>query len=111
MPARSALDFKSVSYEPPDRCYSLDRKEDLRCANLHAEVPTVVLDDGRTIADSTIISEYIEEVYPEPPLYPKDSYERARMRMIEDLCDRSFDAVGFGFWLAELSGTSRKLRR
>jgi glutathione S-transferase len=24
------------------------------------------------------------------------------MRMIEDLCDRSFDAVGFGFWLAEL---------
>jgi glutathione S-transferase len=61
-----------------------------------------VLDDGRTITDSTIISEYIEEVYPEPPPYPKDPYERARMRTIEDLCDRSFDAVGFGFWLSVL---------
>jgi glutathione S-transferase len=61
-----------------------------------------VLDDGRTIADSTVIAEYIEEVYPAPPLYPKDPYERSRMRMIEDLCDRSFDAVGFGFWLAVL---------
>jgi glutathione S-transferase len=99
---RMALDYKGVSYEPFERCYSLDRKEDLRCANVRAEVPTLVLDDGRTIADSTIISEYIEEVYPEPALYPKDPYERARMRMIEDLCDRSFDAVGFGYWLGEL---------
>jgi len=24
------------------------------------------------------------------------------MRTIEDLCDRTFDAVGFGFWLAVL---------
>jgi hypothetical protein len=38
-----ALDFKSVSYEPLGRCYSLDRKEDLRCANLRAKVQTVVL--------------------------------------------------------------------
>ncbi len=61
-----------------------------------------MLDDGRIIADSTIISEYIDEVYPEPPLHPKEPYERARMRIIEDLCDRSLDAVGFGFWLAVL---------
>lgn len=99
---RMALDYKGVGYEPFERCYSLDRKEDLRCVSLRAEVPTLVLDDGRTITDSTIISEYIEEVYREPPLYPKDPYERARMRIIEDLCDRSFDAVGFGFWLSVL---------
>ncbi len=67
-----------------------------------AEVPALVLDDGRIIADSTIISEYIDEVYPEPPLHPTEPYERARMRIIEDLCDRSLDAVGFGFWLAVL---------
>ncbi len=48
-----------------------------------AEVPALVLDDGRIIADSTIISEYIDEVYPEPPLHPKEPYERARMRIIE----------------------------
>jgi glutathione S-transferase len=99
---RMALDYKSVCYEPLERCYSLDRKEDLRCVNVRAEVPTLVLDDGRTIADSTIIAEFIEEFYPQPPLYSKDPYERARMRMIEDLCDRSFDAVGFGYWLGVL---------
>jgi glutathione S-transferase len=99
---RMALDYKGVSYEPFERCYSLDRKEDLRCDSLRAEVPTLVLDDGRTITDSTIISEYIEQVFPEPALYPKDPYERSRMRTIEDLCDRSFDATGFGYWLALL---------
>lgn len=99
---RMALEYKDVGYEPLERCYSLDRQEDLRAVNLRAEVPTLVLDDGRTIADSTIICEYLEEVFPEPSLYPKDPYERSRMRAIEDLCDRSFDAVGFGFWLAVL---------
>jgi glutathione S-transferase len=99
---RMALDYKSVTYEPVERCYSIDRKEDFRCASIRAEVPVLMLDDSRTIADSTIISEYIEEAYPEPPLYPKDPYERARMRMIEDLCDRAFDATGFGMGLAVL---------
>jgi glutathione S-transferase len=97
---RMALDYKGVSYAPIERCYSIDRQEDLRCVTARAEVPTMVLDDGRVITDSTIIAEYLEEVYPQPPLYPKDPYQRARMRMIEDLCDRSFDAVGFGFGLA-----------
>ncbi|HUY25775.1 MAG TPA: glutathione S-transferase family protein [Candidatus Binataceae bacterium] len=99
---RMALDYKRVSYEPLERCYSLDRKEDLRCAAPRAEVPTLVLDDGRTITDSTIISEYLEEVYREPALYPKDPYQRARMRTIEELCDRAFDAAGYGFWIAVL---------
>lgn len=97
---RIALDYKGVSYEPLERCYSIDRQEDLRCVAPRAEVPTVVLDDGSVITDSTIICEYLEEVYPQPSLYPKDPYERARMRMLEDLCDRSLDAVGFGFGLA-----------
>jgi glutathione S-transferase len=82
---RMALDYKGVSYEPLERCYSIDRKEDLRCVTPRAEVPTVVLDDGRTITDSTIICEYLEEVYPEPPLYPKDTYERARMERMRRL--------------------------
>ncbi|MGH8611856.1 MAG: glutathione S-transferase N-terminal domain-containing protein [Gammaproteobacteria bacterium] len=51
---RMALDYKSVSYEPIERCYSIDRQEDLRGITPRAEVPTVVLDYGRTITDSTI---------------------------------------------------------
>ena len=99
---RIVLDYKGIPYEPIERCYSLDRKEDLRSTSARAEVPVLVLDDGRTIADSTIISEYLEQVYPVPAVYPSDPYERARMRTIEDLCDRTFDAVGFGYFLGVL---------
>jgi glutathione S-transferase len=99
---RMILDYKGIQYEPIERCYSLDRQPDLRAASERAEVPVLVLNDGRTIADSTIICEYLEQVYPDPPAFPKDAYERARMRAIEDLCDRAFDAVGFGYYFAIL---------
>jgi glutathione S-transferase len=97
---RMMLDLKGIAYEPVERCYSLDRKEDLRACNARAEVPTLVLDDGRTIADSTIICEYLEETHPSPALFPKDPYERARMRALDDLCDRSFDSALYGFFFA-----------
>jgi glutathione S-transferase len=98
---RMMLDCKCIAYEPVERCYSLDRKEDLREVNPRAEVPTLVLDDGRVITDSSIIGEYLEEAFPNPPLFPHDPYQRARMRKIDDLCDRSFDAVSFGFFFGQ----------
>jgi glutathione S-transferase len=96
------LDYKGVPYESCERCYSLDRIEDLRVASKRAEVPVLTLDNGRTLYDSTIICEFLEQVYPDPPVYPKDAWERARMRTIEDLCDRTFDAIGFGYFLGLL---------
>jgi glutathione S-transferase len=102
--AQMVLDYKGISYEAVERGYSLAPNEDLRCINERAEVPTLVLDDGRVIADSTIICEYLEDAYPNPPLFPRHPYERARMRRIEDLCDRSFDAVTFGYFFGELRG-------
>ena len=96
------LDYKGIAYEAIERCYSLDRNEDLRCVNDRAEVPTLVLDDGSVIADSTIIGEYLEDAFPNPPLFPRHPLERAKMRKIDDLCDRSFDAVTFGYFFGEL---------
>jgi len=100
------LDYKGIAYEPMERCYSLDRKEDLRCVNERAEVPTLVLDDGRVISDSTIIGEYLEDAFPHPALFPRHPYERARMRKIDDFCDRSFDSVLFGYFFGELRGNA-----
>ena len=105
---RMVLDYKGLPYEPIERCYSLDRQPDLRAASERAEVPVLVLDDGREIADSTIICEFLEQVYPDPPTFPKDAYERARMRAIEDLCDRAFDALGFGYYFAVLRKGERE---
>jgi glutathione S-transferase len=98
------LEYKGIAYEAVERCYSIDRKEDLRCVNERAEVPTLVLEDGRVLVDSTIIGEYLEEAFHHPPLFPRDPYERARMRMIDNLCDGTFDAVTFGFFMGELRG-------
>lgn len=50
--------------------------------------PILQLSDGRTIFESTVICEYLEEAYPDPALLPHDPYERARIRMIEDTSDQ-----------------------
>ncbi len=47
--------------------------------NPNAVVPTLV-HDGNVILDSTVIMEYLEEVFPEIPLSPPDAVGRAKMR-------------------------------
>jgi glutathione S-transferase/RNA polymerase-associated protein len=64
-------------------------------ANPRAEVPALVDGDVR-IFDSTIILEYIEEKWPNPPMLPPTPAERARVRMIEDVCDTHLEAINWG---------------
>jgi glutathione S-transferase len=46
------------------------------------KVPVLVEGD-LTLFDSTVILEYLEDAYPEPPLYPKGAKARARCRLVE----------------------------
>ena len=48
------------------------------------------------IFDSTIILEYIEDKWPQPPLLPREPAERARLRMIEDTMDTQYEAINWG---------------
>jgi maleylacetoacetate isomerase len=41
--------------------------------------------EGRTLAESVAILEYLEETQPEPALYPKDPWARARVRQVVEL--------------------------
>ncbi len=50
--------------------------------------PVLELDNGATLYESTVINEYLEDAYPEPAMLPKDPYERARIRLIEDTTDQ-----------------------
>jgi maleylpyruvate isomerase len=45
--------------------------------------------DGQTLIQSLPIIEYLDEVYPEPPLLPRDAAGRARVRALADIvaCD------------------------
>lgn len=52
---------------------------DYLAINPHGVVPSLI-HDGATILDSSVICEYLDEVFAENPLTPKDPVERARMR-------------------------------
>src|SRR6185295_20394383 len=44
---------------------------------------------------STIILEYIEDRWPVPPLLPATPAARARVRMIEEVCDTYYEAINW----------------
>lgn len=62
--------------------------------------------EGRTVVyDSTVINEYLEDEYPEPPLLPQgDSAGRARVRQLEDYADNAF-TLAAGTYLIEHAKT------
>ncbi|MGH7896608.1 MAG: glutathione S-transferase family protein, partial [Candidatus Binatia bacterium] len=63
------------------------------------EVPALI--DGETsVFDSTIILEYLEDKWPSPPMLPETAAERARVRMLEELCDTYYEAINWA--LAEI---------
>ena len=47
----------------------------------------VLIDDRVALADSSVICQYLEDRYPEPPLYPRDVADRARARWLEEFAD------------------------
>ena len=63
------------------------------------EVPSLV-DGETTVFDSTIILEYLEDKWPQPPLLPATPAERARVRMLEELEDTYHEAINWA--LAEI---------
>lgn len=83
-------------------------------ANPRAEVP-VLIDDVTAIFDSTIILEYIEDRWPQPPLLPAGAVDRARVRMLEEIMDTHYEAINWALgevgWFrraeGELAGTLR----
>lgn len=59
------------------------------------EVPCLV-DGDLAIHDSTIQLEYVEERWPGTPVQPADPGERARVRMLEEICDTQLEATNWG---------------
>lgn len=74
-------------------------QQTLHAANPRGEVP-VLLDGDLALYDSTIILEYIEDRWPDPPLFPASAAERARVRTLEEVMDTHFEANTWG--LAEI---------
>ena len=65
------------------------RAKDFLEINPQGFVPVLSLDDGQVLAQSLAIIEYLDEVYPQPPLLPAGPFARARVRSLSLLiaCD------------------------
>jgi glutathione S-transferase/RNA polymerase-associated protein len=92
-----ALDEKGIAYEPKMPMAIGSGQPDLEFlkANPRGEVPALIDGDVR-LFDSTIILEYIEDKWPEPPLLPRDAALRAKARTIEDVMDTTFEPINWG---------------
>ena len=79
---RIALNLKSISYtRVPVNLLTADHKnKDYLSTNPQGLVPTLRLDEGQTISQSTAILEYLEAAYPATPLLPADPCEAAKVR-------------------------------
>lgn len=55
--------------------------------NPFAGVPILELDDGTVLAETLPIMEYLEELYPDPPLIGTDAVTRAQVRAWERRCE------------------------
>lgn len=80
---RIALNLKGVSseYRPVHllRDGGEQKSDSYRALNPQALVPTFEV-DGMILTQSPAILEWLEEIYPEPPLLPRDPVERAHVR-------------------------------
>jgi glutathione S-transferase len=85
------LDLKGVPYEidPITPFMGDDRFSKVSPVR---RVP-VLIDDLVTLADSSVICQYLEERYPEPALYPSGIVDRARARWLEEFADTRMGEV------------------
>jgi glutathione S-transferase len=67
-----------------------ERREGFLKLNPAGDVPVLVEEDSRYYCDSTAISEYLDEAYPEPPLLGNDVDDRAEIRRLVAWFDNKF---------------------
>lgn len=90
---RIALNLKNAPYEMTSVHLAKDgghnRKPDFKAVNPQMRVPALQLDSGQILIQSLAIIDYLDEIYPEPALLPRDAIERAHVRAISQIiaCD------------------------
>lgn len=84
MSAFVALTEKRLTFEIKtlDLDVGANNDPDYAKTSLTQRVPTLI-DDGFALSESSAITEYLDEVYPQPPIYPADAKLRARARQVQ----------------------------
>lgn len=69
-----------------------ERRQPFLSLNPAGKVPVLVEPEGTVLSDSMAITEFLEEVYPEPPLIGGPPAERAEVRRLVAWFDHKFNA-------------------
>jgi glutathione S-transferase len=96
---RVALAEKGIKYERVfvDLRKKEQKREEFLKLNPYGKVP-VLIDNGAIIYESSVINEYLDERYPNPPLMPSSPIERARVRIWVDFCESHFHIPWFNIY-------------
>jgi glutathione S-transferase len=79
--------------------------------NPNGQVP-VLVHDGAIVTESTVINEYLDDVFPEMPLRPGDLVARARMRVWSKFVDEYFcPALSMIGWHVRIRQTARAIEK
>jgi glutathione S-transferase len=70
-----------VPIEKVDLVAGENRRAPYTEGNPYGQLPALELDDGSMISETVVICEYLDELYPDPPLIGRTPEERARTRM------------------------------
>jgi len=82
---RTVLAEKNVAYDV-DPVLPVNVTPEYRKKSPLGKIPAYE-DNGRTLADSSVICAYIERTHPVPALYPSDAYDYARALWFEEYAD------------------------
>ena len=88
---RLALLETGIAFDEDDNCKPSQKDEWLARSPV-GKVP-IVETDGGSLAESQVICDYLEDAYPQKPLYPKDPLAKAKVRELITVMELHMELV------------------
>lgn len=85
---KHALMYKGIPFEE-QLAYS--NSPEVLAVNPVGKVPAMTTAHGTHLGESSVMVDYLEEAYPDKPLYPRDAEARARVRQVMKISELYFD--------------------